>query len=89
LELPRSTYYYEPCRDDAFNLAMMREIDLIFTEHPYYGKRRISIELKKKGYDVGVDLARTLMRRMGIEAIYPKPNLSQPHPDHKVYPLFA
>jgi putative transposase len=65
---------------------MMREVDLIFTEHPYYGKRRISIELRKKGHDVGVDLARTLMRRMGIEAIYPKPNLSQPHPDHKIYP---
>ncbi len=84
--MPRSTYYYEPCRDDAFNLTMIREIDLIFTEHPYYGKRRISIELKKSGYDVGVDLARTLMRRMGIEAIYPKPNLSQPHPNHRVYP---
>lgn len=65
---------------------MMREIDLIYTEHPYYGKRRMSIELGKKGYRVGVDLARTLMRRMGLEAVYPKPNLSQPHPGHKVYP---
>jgi len=86
LSLPRSTYYYEPCREDAFNLAMMKEIDLIYTEHPYYGKRRISVEMKKLGHDVGVDLARTLMRRMGIEAIYPKPNLSKPHSDHKVYP---
>lgn len=65
---------------------MMREIDLIYTVHPYYGKRRMSIELGKKGYKVGVDLARTLMRRMGLEAVYPKPNLSQPHPGHKVYP---
>jgi len=64
----------------------MKEIDLIFMEHPYYGKRRISVELKKKGYAVGVDLARTLMKQMGIVAIYPKPNLSQSHPGHKVYP---
>jgi putative transposase len=42
--------------------------------------------LKSRGYDVGVDLARTLMKRMGIETIYPKPNLSKPHPGHKVYP---
>lgn len=86
LGLTRSCYYYEPCRDDTFNLILMKEIDLIFTEHPYYGKRRISVELKKRGYEVGVDLARTLMRRMGIVAIYPKPNLSQAHPGHQKYP---
>ena len=86
LGLPRSTYYYEPCYDDAFNLAIMREIDRIFIECPFYGKRRISAVLKSKGHAVGVDLARTLMKRMGIEAIYPKPNLSKPHPGHKIYP---
>jgi len=73
LGLSRSTYYYEPCRDDAFELAMMKEIDLIYVEHPYYGKRRVSIELKKKGHEVGVELARTLMKRMGLEAIYHSP----------------
>ncbi len=81
LGLPKSTYYYEPCRDDRFNLAMMKEIDQIFMECPFYGKRRISAVLKSKGHDVGVDLARTLMKRMGIEAIYPKPNLSKPNPN--------
>ena len=86
LGLARSCYYYEPCKDDTFNLTMMKEIDLIFTEHPYYGKRCISVELKKRGYEVGVDLARTLMRRMGIVAVYTKPNLSQTHPGHKKYP---
>ncbi len=64
----------------------MGEIDQIFTERPYYGKRRMSVELKLKGYQVGVDLARSLMRQMGIEAIYPAPNLSERHPGHKVYP---
>lgn len=84
--VPRSTYYYEPYLDNAFNLAMMREIDELFTIRPYYGKRRMSIVLKAKGHEIGVDLARTLMKRMGIEAIYPKPNLSVPHPGHKIYP---
>lgn len=86
LGMSRSSYYYETCPDNAFNLAMMKEIDQIYTLYPFYGKRRMSMVLKAKGYEVGVDLARALMRRMGIEAIYPKPNLSQPHPGHKVYP---
>lgn len=64
----------------------MREVDQIFTERPYYGKRRINEELKARGYPVGVDLTKSLMRKMGIEAVYPKPNLSKPHPEHKVYP---
>jgi putative transposase len=65
---------------------MMKEIDRIFMSCPFYGKRRISAVLKSQGHKVGVDLARSLMRRMGLLAIYPKPNLSKPHPDHKVYP---
>jgi len=65
---------------------MMREIDQLFMAYPFYGKRRISAVLKSRGHDVGIALARTLMRRMGLEAIYPKPNLSKPYPGHKVYP---
>ena len=64
----------------------MREIDQLFMAYPFYGKRRISAVLKSRGHDVGIALARTLMRRMGLEAIYPKPNLSKPYPGHKVYP---
>jgi putative transposase len=86
LGISRSTYYYEPCCDNPFHLEVMREIDMIYTAWPFYGKRRMSIELQKKGYKVGIDLARTLMKRMGIEAIYARPNLSVPHPDHKIYP---
>jgi Transposase and inactivated derivatives len=65
---------------------MMREIDMLYMIRPYYGKRRMSFELGKKGYKVGVGLARTLMKRMGLEAVYAKPKLSVPHPAHKVYP---
>ncbi len=86
LELPRSTFYYQPCSDKSLNLAIMRAIDEIFTKNPEYGTRRIRVELKGLGYNVGRDLIGKLMRRMRIEAIYPKPNLSKPHPGHEVYP---
>jgi putative transposase len=64
---------------------MMKKIDRIFTTCPFYGKRRISAVLKREGHNVGVDLARALMKRMGIEAIYPRPNLSKPHSSHRIY----
>ena len=86
LSLPRSSFYYEARYDDSFNLEVMKEIDKIYTRHPYYGKRRISYELKKRGYNVGRDLARTLMCRMGIEAIYPRKSLSVKSLGHKIHP---
>jgi putative transposase len=64
----------------------MRAIDEIYTEHPEYGARRIKFELNRLGICIGRALIRTLMVRMGIEAIYCKPNLSKPHPGHKIYP---
>ena len=64
----------------------MREIDKLYTIHPEYGKRRMSVMLKRMGLNVGVGLARTLMAKMGLEANGPKPNLSKPHPAHKKFP---
>lgn len=86
IEVPRSTYYYTPCSESDFNLAVMHAIDRLYTDHPHYGKRSMSVNLRNMGFDVGVDLARTLMRKMRIEAIYQKPNLSKPNLTHKVYP---
>lgn len=86
LGIARSTYYYTPCSESAFNLAAMREIDKLYTAHPEYGKRRMSVMLKRMGMNVGVDLARALMIKMGLEAIGPKPNLSKSHPAHKKFP---
>lgn len=86
LAIPRSTYYYKPCRDNSFRLQVMRAIDEIYTKHPYYGTRRMVVALERMGISVGRDLVRSLMQQMGIQAIYPKPNLSKPHPEHKVYP---
>ena len=86
LELPRSTFYYRECRDDAFNLEVMRKIDELYLEDPSLGSRRMSIRLRNSGLPVGRALARTLMRRMGLEAVFPKPKLSRTHPEHKIYP---
>ena len=86
IELSRSSYYFTSRPESAFNLSVMKIMDKLYTDHPHYGKRSMSSNLKRLGYDVGVDLARTLMRKMGVEAIYQKPNLSKPNMSHKVYP---
>jgi putative transposase len=86
LGITRSTYYYKPCGENPWHLTIMQIMDKIYTAHPDKGKRRISEDLKVAGYSVGVDLCRTLMKKMGIEAVYPKPNLSKPNLEHKVYP---
>jgi len=62
----------------------MKLIDAEYTKHPFYGARRLQRFLKKKGYLVGRKHVGTLMRKMGIEAVYPKPNLSWRHPEHKI-----
>ena len=64
----------------------MNEIDKIFTAHPFYGKRRIRMILKQMGYEVGVKYIRTLMRKMCLQAIYPKKNISLPNQAHRTYP---
>ena len=86
LGLARSSLYYEPIPTNSRRLAIMREIDEIYMEHPEYGRRRMMVVLRTRGHDVGHDLVRTLMKDMGIEAVYPRHRTSQPHPDHKVYP---
>lgn len=84
--LPRSSYYYTACPVSEFHLAVMHAMDRLYTDHPHYGKRSMSANLKNIGLDVGVDLASSLMKKMRIEAIYRKPNLSKPNEAHKIYP---
>lgn len=64
----------------------MHLLDEIYTAHPFYGTRRLSNRLKELGHSVGRGKTRTLMQRLGLEAIYPKPNLSKPAPGHKIFP---
>jgi putative transposase len=86
LELSRSTVYYKPVPVNDRELSLMRQMDEIHLQYPFYGSRRIAGELRDRGYAVGRGHVRRLMRRMGIEALYRKPRLSEPHPGHKVYP---
>ena len=86
LDLSRSSLYYqlEPISKDELN--MMSLIDEIHLRYPFYGSRRIRDELLDNGFHVSRDRVRTLMKRIGVEALYRKPRLSKPHPGHKVYP---
>jgi len=86
LDLSRSFVYYTPAPLSAKGMELMRKIDEIHLEYPFYGSRKIRNELWAKGYDVGRDRVRRLMRRMGIEALYVKPRLSLAHPEHRTYP---
>ena len=86
IELNRAAYYYKPKSLGESDYKIMRIIDVIFTEHPYYGARRMAHILKKEGYDTGRKRVRKYYRIMGIEAVYPKMNLSRRNQAHKVYP---
>jgi putative transposase len=86
LRLSRSSMYYEPRPVPAAELAIMRRIDELHLEHPFAGSRMLRDLLRGEGVAIGRDLVATLMRRMGIEALYRRPRTSAPAPGHKVYP---
>lgn len=86
LEVPRSTLYHRPMPVDPEDLALLKRIDVIYTKWPFYGSRRLLVELRGEGVVVNRKRVQRLMRLMGIEAIYQKPNTSRRHPDHKIYP---
>jgi putative transposase len=86
LDLPRSAYYYEPRPTSVENLQLMRLLDEQYTATPFYGSRRMQVALAQAGHAVNRKHVQRLMRLMGLEAVGPKPRLSEPHPDHRVYP---
>lgn len=86
LDLPRSSYYYEPEPQTAQNLGLMRRMDELHLNHPYYGVLRMQAELTSEQAPINEKRIRRLMRKMGIEALYRKPNLSKPCPAHLKYP---
>jgi putative transposase len=86
LGLNRSTFYYELAQESEENLKLMERIDRQYTEQPVYGSRRMTVWLNNHGETVNRKRVQRLMRIMGLEAIYPKPNLSAGARDHKVYP---
>ena len=86
LGINRSGLYYEARPLTKETLKIMRLLDEEHTRHPFYGVPKMTEFLRRKGYRVGRDRVRTLLRSMGLEAVYPKPKTSIKAKDHKIYP---
>ena len=82
----RSSFHCMPKGESPSRLALMRRIDELFLEYPFYGSRQMARQLRREVISVGRHRVRRLMRLMGLEAIYQAPNTSRPHPEHRVYP---
>ena len=86
LKLGRSSVYYRPRPVADATLTLMRRVDELHLEHPFAGSRMMRDMLRREGSTCGRRRVGTLMRRMGIEALYRRPNTSRRHPGHPVYP---
>ena len=86
LGLSRSSLYYEPRPVSPADLAIMRRIDELHLDYPFAGSRMLRDLLRGEGIDIGRERVATMMRHMGIEALYPRPNTSKPAPGHKIFP---
>ena len=86
LNLARSTVYYKPRPVSAADLDLMRRLDELHLDFPFAGARMLKALLQREGVSVGRRHVATLMKRMGITAIYRRPNTSKPAPGHKIYP---
>ena len=85
LGISRGSLYYQPQPVSATDLALMRRMDELHLEYPFAGSRMLRDLLVAEGFTVGRLHVATLMKRMGIEAFYRKPNTSKPAPGHQVY----
>ena len=86
LSLNRSTWYYTVATESAENLCLMRLIDEQYLQRPFFGSRRMALWLASMGHAVNRKRVQRLMRRMGIEAVYPKPRTTHHNPQHRVFP---
>jgi len=86
LRLSRSSVYYLPRPVPLARLAIMRRMDVLHHDYPFAGSRMLRDLLRAEGVLIGRWAVATLMRRMGIEALYRRPNTSRPAPGHKIYP---
>ena len=86
LSLNRSGLYYRPVGPDPEEVAVKHRIDEIYTDHPFYGSRRLTAQLRQDGHRVNRKRVQRYMRDMGIWGIAPGPHTSTPHPEHQVYP---
>ncbi len=86
LNISRGSVYYQPRPVSAEDLSVMRRIDELHLDYPFAGSRLLRDLLHREGIEIGRRHVATLMKRMGIEAIYRRPNTSKPAPGHKIYP---
>ena len=86
LQISRSSRYYQPVGESEATLSLMRLIDEAFLDYPYCGSRQMMRHLHRLGHRVGRNRVVRLMRKMGLRAIYQRPNTSAPNPEHQVYP---
>jgi putative transposase len=86
LDLSRSSVYYQPGPVSERNLGLMRRIDELHLMAPFYGARKLAAQLRREGHEVGRRHVRSLMRRMGIEALYRRPRTSIPAREATIYP---
>ena len=86
LGISRGSVYYLPQSASQAELALMRQMDELHLQHPFMGARQLARQLRRLSFEVGRLHVRTLMLRMGIQAMAPQPGTSKPAPGHKVYP---
>lgn len=85
LSLSRASLYYQPEPPSAEEIAIKHRIDELYTAHPFYGSRKIRVQLQPDWF-ISRKRVQRYMRQMGLVAIYPGPKLSQPAPGHQIYP---
>jgi len=86
LGINRSSLYYQPLGESEENLLLMRLLDEQYTQTPYYGVLRMQAHLRTLGHVVNEKRVRRLLRTMGLETVYQKPNTSKPNPEHAIFP---
>lgn len=86
LDLPRSSYYYRPKTKSREELAQINLVDETYTQYPFFGTRKMAAYLARQGYLLGRKKIRKIYELLGLEAIYPKPNLSRAAKANQVYP---
>lgn len=84
--ITRSSWYYEPVPLSERDQTLMNLLDEQYTKTPFYGVRNMTLSMRARGFMAGKDHVRTLLRKMGLTAVFPKPNLSKPHPENRIYP---
>ena len=86
LSLSRSSLYYQPVLPSAEEVALKHRIDAIYTAYPFYGSRRVTVQLRREGTVINRKAVQRHMHEMGIAGLCPGPNLSQRNMEHRVYP---